>query len=151
MQGKLVMTICLAALLTGCEQKDRTASAGSDSAAAPVGDTTTSGPGSGTAEVLGVIIRIRNASGKEESLQVDLAMRDSVRGMDAVFFSESAVTKFVRPYYERTYGLDSVAALDRGLKEQLAKNGIIIFLHKLKCFVLRPIDLASGRFQQQLK
>jgi hypothetical protein len=84
--------------------------AAADSAAARAGDTYRAfGPYHGLAardpwEVLSITVRVRTAGGERE-------LHYDPRTVDAVFFSSSAVRKFLLPYYKKLYGDDFANAV----------------------------------------
>jgi hypothetical protein len=76
-----------------------------------------SGPyrGSGTRtpwEVLSVTVRIRDAAGREQTLQYD------PRTVDAVFLTMQAVDKFMMPYYTNLYGRPYADSVRRAVVEE---------------------------------
>lgn len=154
MRRRLVPIVWLLSVALGCNDRTRGAGSASDSTATPdsartsQSDTTSDRAETGKAAILSVTLHVRTAAGKVGDLLVELNQSDSVKGIDALFFSQEAVRKFVVPYYTTATGEgpDSATAISTTVAQQARAKGIVIVLHKLKSKVLIPRDYEEGVF-----
>jgi hypothetical protein len=154
MRRKLLPIVWLVSVALGC--KDRAKDVGtvpdststSDSARTLESDTTSNRAEAGKAAILSVTLHVRTVAGKVGDLQVELNQQDKEKGIDALFFSQEAVRKFVVPYYTIAAGegRDSAAAIQTSVAQQARAKGIVVVLHKLKSKVLIPRDYEEGVF-----
>jgi hypothetical protein len=152
MRSKLLSIVWLAGAAFGCDRKAGSTAGGSDTTSTPGADSTATAEATGKAEILAVTVRVRTADGKVGDLQVNVDQADSTRGHDAIFFSVAAVKDFLLPYYAREKGVsrDSLANILKEVERQGEKKGIILVLHKLKCYIVIPRDLFSGPFPRSI-
>ncbi len=142
MRSKLLPILWLVLIASGCERKAGTGVATDTS----TGDTAPA-PSPGKPEILSVTLRVRAADGRVGNVEVDL---DSKEGADALFLSMDAIEKFAVPFYERTQGADSVAALRKRAREELDRYGIVIGIHKKLCYIVMPGLKWGGKFPFEL-
>jgi hypothetical protein len=158
MRRRLLPIVWLVSVALGCKDRIRDTGSAPDSTPMPdstktsESDTTSNRTAAGKAAISSVTLHVRTAAGKVRDLQVELNLNDDEKGIDALFFSQKALQKFVIPYYTtaKGEGPDSAAAISTAVAQQAKAKGIVIVLHKLKSKVLIPRDFEEGVFPLRL-
>jgi hypothetical protein len=147
MKAKLLPVLTLLVTTFGCERKSGSADVVTDTSTGTVSDTgATSNSVRNKPEILSVTVRVRRADGKVGNVKVNL---DKTQGADALFLSMDAIEKFAVPFYNGL-GSDSVSALKKRAREELAAFGIVIGVHKKLCYIVMPGSKWRGTFPFEL-